>query len=70
MKPVKIEDESHILMNKLMPDINQIPKEFKDFMSSNKWAKCFNDWFFKGLILINTLYICTFFLYKQFNNWC
>jgi len=33
---------------KMMPALDKIPNEFKEFNQS-KWNKLFNDWFFSGL---------------------
>jgi len=32
-----------------MPGYDEIPKEFKDFNSRNKWNRLFGDMFFSGL---------------------
>ena len=36
-------------MDKLLPDYDSIPEEFKSGCNSNKWNKLFSNWFFYGL---------------------
>jgi len=36
-------------IKKLMPKYTEIPEEFKNRNSNNKWIKVVSDWFFNGL---------------------
>lgn len=50
MKPVKVSDLELVFggnMKKLLPPIDDIPKEFHE--GNTKWNKVVNDWFFNGL---------------------
>lgn len=42
--------------DRLLPAYKDIPEEFKDWNSRNKWNKLFNDWFFNGLK--NANFVC------------
>ena len=51
-KPVKTTHADKILggdMNKLLPPYEDVPEEFKDANSENKWKKFFSDWFYNGI---------------------
>lgn len=36
-------------VKKWMPDMKDIPEEFKDWNRENKWTKAQSDWFFNGI---------------------
>ena len=52
-KPLEVSDIDVVfpanVMN-LMPAYKDIPEEFRNFNSKNKWNKLFNDWFYRGII--------------------
>lgn len=51
MKPQKIDDATFAFparVSHLMPQMKEIPQEFKNF-PGNKWVKFQGHWFFKGL---------------------
>ena len=50
MKPIKVTDLDIAFgtnIEKLLPTMEEIPKEFKD--GNSKWNKVASDWFFNGL---------------------
>lgn len=56
MKPVKVSKVDLAFggdISKLLPPMEDIPKEFVSRNNQNKWVKMVNDWFFHGLSNVN-----------------
>jgi hypothetical protein len=48
-KIVNLADMTFGRIDTLMPEYDDIPKEFKDRNNRNKWTNIVDEWFFKGL---------------------
>lgn len=38
-------------VSKLLPEMREIPEEFKDMMAKSRWIQVIDDWFFAGVKL-------------------
>lgn len=52
MKPLKVDNSDHIFgthTSRLMPNMDDVPKEFKGFHANTKQNEIVSKWFFSGL---------------------